>query len=108
MTNTHSMFNTSSLVAAALCFAAFSAQAGGTHADNHGHSESTIGKPAKMSQGHQNHHGRHERRHALYTRKDQRAQGRRGAVYCEEQRQGQARNGAWHTPRNWQPITNKC
>ena len=50
MTNTHSMFNTSSLVAAALCFAAFSAQAGGTHADNHGHSESTIGKPAKMSQ----------------------------------------------------------
>jgi uncharacterized cupredoxin-like copper-binding protein len=50
MNNTRSMFNTSSLVAAALCFAAFSAQAGGTHADNHGHSESTIGKPGKMSQ----------------------------------------------------------
>ncbi len=50
MNNTRSMFNTSSLVAAALFFAAFSAQAGGTHANNHGHSESTIGKPATMSQ----------------------------------------------------------
>lgn len=50
MTNTRSIFNTSSFVAAALCFAAFSAQASGTHADNHGHSESIIGKPAKMSQ----------------------------------------------------------
>ncbi len=104
MTNTRSMFNSSSLVAAALCFAAFSAQAGGTHADNHGHSESIIGKPAKMSQV--------TKTITVDMGDDMRFTPekiniRKGDVVhfnCEEQRKGQARNGAWHTQGAGSPL----